>query len=107
MEIYKEERFVVAKQESQETAKTCMVACLWSFLVSITGGLTLGFWEYQYHPTNRQLWMVPFSLILLVTPVVVWFAVFVSDIFNNKIEDVSIASQKVRSLGDSVHDPEK
>ncbi|KAK8565654.1 hypothetical protein V6N12_059209 [Hibiscus sabdariffa] len=55
-------------------------ACLWSFLVSLGGGLLLGWWEYEYHPENRQLWMVPFGLILFSTPLIIWFAIFVSDI---------------------------
>ncbi|KAK2649984.1 hypothetical protein Ddye_017473 [Dipteronia dyeriana] len=114
--FYKEERFEAKQQEGSqsqlETEKTCM-ACLWSFLVSMTGGLILGFWEYQYHQTNSQLWMVPFSLIMLVTPVMVWFAVLVSDVCNslsnnNDDHHVSMPSQTILpSLGDSVHDPEK
>ncbi|KAK0580690.1 hypothetical protein LWI29_005109 [Acer saccharum] len=109
---YKEERFEAKQQggsqSSQETTKTCMV-CLWSLLVSLTGGLILGFWEYHYHQTNSQLWMIPFSLIMLVTPVMVWFAVLVSDVCNSKFNNkddhdhVSMPSK----LGDSVHDPEK
>ncbi|KAK4849270.1 hypothetical protein QYF36_023044 [Acer negundo] len=48
-----------------------------------------------------------YCLIMLVTPVMVWFAVLVSDVckFNNNDDHdhVSMLSQ----LGDSVHDPEK
>ncbi|GMI66739.1 hypothetical protein HRI_000343200 [Hibiscus trionum] len=65
--------------EPRNIAKT-YAACLWSFLVSLAGGLLLGWWEYEYHPENRQLWMVPFGLILFSTPVIIWFAIFVSDI---------------------------
>lgn len=41
-----------------------VVACL-------LGGLVFGWWEFQFHPTNRQLWMVPFSLILMIAPIFV------------------------------------
>ncbi|KAJ4728042.1 Group XV phospholipase [Melia azedarach] len=109
MEMYKEEIYV-AKQEQQhqleETAKTC-ISCLWSFLVSMTGGLILGYWESEYHPTYNQLWMVPLGLILLITPVIAWLAVFVSELRMCWEEDASKAAQSVRSIDDSVHDPEK
>ncbi|RDX73833.1 hypothetical protein CR513_46499, partial [Mucuna pruriens] len=30
---------------------------LWSSLISIAGGLVLGWWLHKYHPSNKQLWM--------------------------------------------------
>lgn len=83
---------------TQKLAKT-FVALLWSFFISVGGGLTLVWWEFEYHPTNSQLWMVPFGLIMLVTPVIVCFSVFVSDICN------SSSGQLSASLDDSVHHP--
>lgn len=85
-------------KELMKIAKT-YIACLWSFLVSLTGGLMLAWWEYEYHPTNTQLWMVPFGLILFATPLIIWFAIFVSDICN--------FTDDARPPDGSVHDPEK
>ncbi|OAY62094.1 hypothetical protein MANES_01G241300v8 [Manihot esculenta] len=69
-------------QEPKRTAQAC-ITCLWSFLVSLSGGLVLGYWKHEYHHTNTQLWMVPFGLILLVTPVIIWVALSVSEIYNS------------------------
>ncbi|KAL4586205.1 hypothetical protein LXL04_010837 [Taraxacum kok-saghyz] len=55
------------------------MACFGSFTISIVGGFILLFWEIKYHPSNSQLWMVPVGLIMFLTPVLAWFAVFVSD----------------------------
>ncbi|KAM7274902.1 hypothetical protein ACFE04_016768 [Oxalis oulophora] len=76
-------------EKERSSSDTCMssgersgkwMARIWALLVSITGGLLLGFWECNYHQTNSQLWMVPFGLILLTTPIIIWFALSVSDI---------------------------
>ncbi|ONI23570.1 hypothetical protein PRUPE_2G195800 [Prunus persica] len=84
--------------EHERVVKT-RKACFWSILVSVAGGLMLGWWEYQYHPTNRQLWMVPFGLILFATPVIVWFSVMASDICNLKDDDhVTRVSQLSNSV---------
>ena len=82
-------------KEQKERVKTCIVYS-WSFMVSMIGGLAFTWWEFEYHPTNTQLWMVPFSLILLVTPLFVWFSIFVSDLCSSKMDDVPKASQPVR-----------
>ncbi|KAL3536659.1 hypothetical protein ACH5RR_000025 [Cinchona calisaya] len=63
---------------------TTWMSCLLSFSVSILGGLMLACWDLKYHRSNAQLWMVPFSLILFITPVLVWFSVFISDLFSPK-----------------------
>ncbi|XWS76822.1 hypothetical protein CRYUN_Cryun01aG0210500 [Craigia yunnanensis] len=94
----KEERFKTKMKELVKIVKT-YIACLCSFLVSLTGGLMLAWWEYEYHPTNRQLWMVPFGLILFATPLIIWFAIFVSGICS--------FTDDVRPPDGSVHDPEK
>ncbi|KAK9122275.1 hypothetical protein Syun_019892 [Stephania yunnanensis] len=54
------------------------MACLSSIMMCITGGLLLALWAYQFSSSNSQLWMVPFGLILSVTPIVVWLSLFVS-----------------------------
>lgn len=90
----KEEEIEDNKKESS-SSKTWM--CIWwSLVMSISGGMLLGFWEYQYHSTYSQLWIVPFGLILLITPVFIWFAVLVSDICNSP-----------NKVGFSVHHPEE
>ncbi|KAJ0110464.1 hypothetical protein Patl1_00674 [Pistacia atlantica] len=93
MGIYKEdlERYEAGQLESEKRVKTC-IACLWSLVVIMTGGLMLGFWEYEYHPTNSQLWMVPFGLIFLLTPAIIWFAVIFSEFCNSKNRHVVPAS---------------
>ncbi|GAV90789.1 hypothetical protein CFOL_v3_34193 [Cephalotus follicularis] len=101
MGSYREEKEIIKKE--QENIGRTWIACVWSFLVSMTGGLTLGWWEYKHHPTNSQLWMVPFSLILLVTPVIIWFSVFSSAICDSRGGE----SQRVTSLNNSVCDPER
>lgn len=107
MGIYDEdlERHEAEQMESEKRVKTC-IACLWSLVVSLTGGLMLGYWVYKYHPTNTQLWMVPFGLLLFATPAFIWFAVIFSEICNcnSKSGHVVPASS---SLGDSVHDPKR
>ncbi|XVF33096.1 hypothetical protein REPUB_Repub17cG0138800 [Reevesia pubescens] len=98
MDSNKEERFETKMKEPKKIVST-YIACLWSFLVSLTGGLMLAWWKYEYHPTNSQLWMVPFGLILFVTPLIIWFAIFVSDI--------CCFTEDVRPSDGSVCDPEK
>lgn len=63
------------------------IACVGAFSISMVGGVMLTCWEMKYHQSNSQLWMVPFGLILLATPVVVWLSIFVSDILGSKKEE--------------------
>ncbi|CAL0299185.1 unnamed protein product [Lupinus luteus] len=51
--------------------KPCLVILFLSLLISIVGVLMLGWWLHKYHPTNSQLWMVPFGFILFLTPLIV------------------------------------
>ncbi|KAM7472343.1 hypothetical protein LguiA_010526 [Lonicera macranthoides] len=67
----------------KKIVKRCIV-CFGTFLISMVGGLTLGWWELRYHPTNSQLWMVPFGLVVFVTPAIIWFSIFISDVCNSK-----------------------
>ncbi|KAK6919915.1 putative ATP-synthase-associated protein [Dillenia turbinata] len=78
------------------------LACLCSFLTSMTGGIVLVWWEYLYHPQNRQLWMVPFGLILFSTPVIVGLSVFISDICNNS-KDAQHASTQDQLVDSTDH----
>ncbi|KAG8477526.1 hypothetical protein CXB51_030891 [Gossypium anomalum] len=94
-----EDKILESKMKGSKKTMNTFMACLWSFLVSLGGSLLLAWWEYQYHPTNRQLWMVPFGLILFFTPLIVWFAIFVSDIFS--------LTPDVTQPAASIHHPEK
>ncbi|KAL2336257.1 hypothetical protein Fmac_010703 [Flemingia macrophylla] len=80
-----------------------------SLLISTVGGSLLGWWLLKYHPTNRQLWMVPFGLILFLTPVIVWFSFIMSDlcICKNREDDVFMTNQRIHPLSDSLSDPKK
>ncbi|KZV56924.1 hypothetical protein F511_30416 [Dorcoceras hygrometricum] len=60
------------------------LGCFGSFMLSITGGLILAWWESNYHSGNHQLWMVPLGLILFITPLMVWSAVIISEFCNSK-----------------------
>ncbi|KAF5743884.1 hypothetical protein HS088_TW08G00472 [Tripterygium wilfordii] len=82
---YKEERYVGSDQlEKQQIVKNSF-NCMWLFCVSIAGGLVLGWWEHEYHPTNSHQWMVPLGLILFITPVLIWLAVFTSEMWNSDV----------------------
>lgn len=49
-----------------------------SLMVGIGGVAMLVWWRFKFHPTNRQLWMVPVGLILLGTPLITWLSIFLS-----------------------------
>ncbi|KAJ6400787.1 hypothetical protein OIU84_016254 [Salix udensis] len=76
-----------ANQECPEKKVRAYMFSLWSFLASVAGGLLLLWWDYEFHPTNSQLWMVPLGLILFFTPAIAWFAVVVSGTCNYKVDD--------------------
>ncbi|MED6147765.1 hypothetical protein PIB30_117773 [Stylosanthes scabra] len=67
------------KQRMVITKAYMVILLLLSLLISILGGSMLGWWLHKYHPSNKHLWMVPFSLILFLTPPFVWFSIFISD----------------------------
>ncbi|KAK2419432.1 hypothetical protein QL285_041529 [Trifolium repens] len=50
-----------------------------SLFISIVGGCVLGWWLHKYHPTNSQLWMVPFGFVLFLTPIIVLLSILVPD----------------------------
>ncbi|KAK7275422.1 hypothetical protein RIF29_16538 [Crotalaria pallida] len=76
-------------KESSKITKPYLMILVLCLLISIIGGSLLGWWIYKYHPTNNQLWMVPFGLILFLTPLIVWFSLFISDfcIIISKMEE--------------------
>ncbi|KAK7285744.1 hypothetical protein RJT34_20524 [Clitoria ternatea] len=59
--------------------KPCLLV-LFSLLVSTAGGSMLGWWLHKYHPTNTQLWMVPFGFLLFFTPLIVSLSLILPDI---------------------------
>lgn len=99
----KEEKDTMSYPEQEGSVVKTRAACFGSILVSVAGGILLGWWEYQYHPSYRQLWMVPFGLILFATPVIVWFSLVVSHVCNSKDGDNGTRmSQPVYALSNSV-----
>lgn len=76
-----------------------LVIFIGSLLISIGGGFLLGCWVHKYHPTNRQLWMVPFGLILLLTPLILWFSILISDLgviqSEEDDDDAFVMSQRI------------
>lgn len=60
-----------------------IIAFLGYLSISIGGGVMLTLWGLRFHPTNSQLWMVPLGLILLITPLIIWSSIFISNIFSN------------------------
>lgn len=94
-------------REPKKIVQICL-AWLGSFLVSMAGGLVLACWISKYHPTNKQLWMVPFGLVMFTTPILVWFVLVCSDICNlNCNGDVSWSKQQVPPLDRSIPDLER
>lgn len=91
-----------------------MIFFLLSMLISISGGSVLGWWVYKYHAENKQLWMVPFGLIFLLTPIVIWFSLIVSDLcasnsYGNKEKEEAIPRMKklVYPMDDSLYNPKR
>ncbi|BAT98157.1 hypothetical protein LR48_Vigan11g022400 [Vigna angularis] len=80
-----------------------------SLLISISGGSLLGWWLHKYHPANKQLWMVPFGLILLFTPFIVCLSVIISGpaIHKNDEEDVLNTNQRIHPLTNSLCGPNR
>ncbi|KAK7389755.1 hypothetical protein VNO78_25048 [Psophocarpus tetragonolobus] len=91
-------------KENQGITKSYYLIFILSLLISIIGGSLLGWWLHKYHPTNRQLWMVPFSLILFFTPVIVWLSLIIPDLFSskNEQEDVYNMNQRIHPLDGSL-----
>nr|KYP71983.1 hypothetical protein KK1_011268 [Cajanus cajan] len=59
--------------KSRSRSRSCFFILFLSFLLllSIAGALVLGWWLHKYHPTNTQLWMVPFGFLLFLTPLII------------------------------------
>ncbi|CAJ1950515.1 unnamed protein product [Sphenostylis stenocarpa] len=95
------------KENQGLTKSYYLVVFISSLLISTIGGSLLGWWLHKYHPTNRQLWMVPFSLILLFTPAIVCFSLIISGfrVSKNEEEDVLSMSQRIHPLNDSLCGP--
>ena len=74
-------------RENEKITNSDLVIFFLSLVMCTVGGSVLGWWFYNYHPTNRQLWMVPFGLIFFLTPVTVWFSLAMSDICSSKREE--------------------
>lgn len=91
--------------ERQKITKPFVMILVFSLLISIGGGSLLGWWLHKYHSTNRNLWMVPFGLVFFLTPLTIWFTLFISHlcISMSEEEDASRMSQliKIHSMDES------
>jgi len=97
------------KEKEGMTKSHYLMIFISSLLISITGGSLLGWWLHKYHPTNAQLWMVPFALILLFTPAIVSLSVIMSgpSIHKNDEEDVLNTNQRIHPFANSLCDPKR
>lgn len=86
VELYEED-----KDRIKSFRKIMKKAFLGSVLISLIGGVLLSCWEFKFHDTNSELWMVPVGLILFFTPVIVWSSVAVSEMISTT--EVNISSQ--------------
>ena len=68
------------KLEEETNCARTLGACICWILISAVGGATLVWWGIYYHPTNQQLWMVPFGLVVLGTPVVASVSILASEL---------------------------
>jgi H+/Cl- antiporter ClcA len=87
-------------ESQRKITKTYLMILVLCLLISLFGGSLLGWWLHKYHSTNKQLWMVPFSLILFLTPLIIWFSLFISQLCISKsyeeLEDASNMSQLIQ-----------
>ncbi|KAK6777296.1 hypothetical protein RDI58_024013 [Solanum bulbocastanum] len=51
------------------------------------GGVILTWWSSKFHTSNRQLWMVPLGLILVVTPIIICLAILLESYNHREIDD--------------------
>ncbi|KAK4364183.1 hypothetical protein RND71_015541 [Anisodus tanguticus] len=75
---YKEEKFEARNTSDQNCLwkiKKIWIVCLGLFCITMGGGAILAWWSSKFHPSNKKLWMVPLGLIMLVTPIIICFAV--------------------------------
>ncbi|KAK9713604.1 hypothetical protein RND81_06G038800 [Saponaria officinalis] len=68
----------------QNVSKKCdtktILICLCSIFASIIGGVVLVYWRIKFHSKNKELWMVPFGLVMFTTPILVWIISIASDV---------------------------
>ncbi|KAI9093889.1 hypothetical protein K1719_026887 [Acacia pycnantha] len=79
--------------------------------IHVAGGSVLVWWNVKYRSENSELWMVPFGLILFLTPMVIWFSLIVSDlcVSSSKEDEKFIpgSNRLVHPIDDSVWDPKR
>ena len=52
--------------------------CLVLVLVSVSGGFVMGWWAVRFHRSQKQQWMVPFSLVLMIAPIFILISISIS-----------------------------
>uniref|UniRef100_A0A803KZT9 Uncharacterized protein n=1 Tax=Chenopodium quinoa TaxID=63459 RepID=A0A803KZT9_CHEQI len=105
------ERNGVEEVPRKRKIQKILALLLLATLVSMIGGVVLVYWVIKYHPKNRELWMVPFGLVLFTTPPLVWFISIAADFCCPKEEqlaDLELSHQfAVGSLSQPVQDMER
>ncbi|KAK4267060.1 hypothetical protein QN277_023899 [Acacia crassicarpa] len=100
-------------REKQRKLKPSSVIIIFvlSALISVAGGFVLMWWNIKYRSEDSELWMVPFGLILFLTPMVIWFSLLVSDLcVSSSKEDekfIPRSNKVVHPIDDSVWDPNR
>lgn len=97
------------KQDGDERDMPVLAnACL--LLTSLAGAALLLWWTKEFHRDNRQMWMVPFGLVLTGTPIVVSFAVFASNMWR-RVELLLLGAEpepeQLKKVIEAQDDPEK
>ncbi|KAH7686754.1 hypothetical protein IHE45_04G124900 [Dioscorea alata] len=67
-----------AQPKAPKTYSVAGTACL--LTMSVAGAGLLVWWALAFHPSNKQLWMVPSGLIIFATPIFVLLALFAPNI---------------------------
>lgn len=104
------ERNGVEEVPRRRKTQKLLVLLLSSTLVSMVGGVILVYWIINYHPHNRELWMVPFGLIMFTTPPLVWFISIFADFCCPKEDQLGVSELSqlaANSLSQSDQDPER
>ncbi|KAK4744666.1 hypothetical protein SAY87_010978 [Trapa incisa] len=83
---YEDEEGVKRADKWMERTKW-ILSCVGSALVSAMGGLILGWWAWErsrHHGQGHEMWMVPVGLILLITPILAFFSLILSQLLNTR-----------------------
>ncbi|CAK9319195.1 unnamed protein product [Citrullus colocynthis] len=81
------------EQKKQKNRKLKVVwVCVVLVLVSVSGAFLMGWWAVRFHRTQKQQWMVPFGLVLMIAPIFVLISVFISSFCTSMDRTSSLVS---------------